>query len=304
MTTNDIETGPDGSPREHWTSIHDAAGTTWHRHTWPAADATDIVAAFLAGTRQEMTVLDENGKPAAHLIDSDCYDMLTAAAAEMDAHRDAPKDTAYHPAVMGPGAGGDDVMLIDTDSIRDELLLALTVLEVGHRDGLSLEDYRARLGEAKDRIRARLDTTLVGCAVQVAWKLALNADDAGMVPIRMVIRPTGHNSHAEVRWQLAYQTPVRGLYVRMGAPGIFGDTWTVVTGSGYSLRAGFDSREIASSYAEAIATTAPGLDWRIFTTSHEDMTPELQAAIGAENRNWQSFGRFERTMTPAGETPA
>lgn len=304
MTTNQIETGPDGSPREHWTSTHHTTGTTWHRHTWPAADATGIVAAFLAGTRQDMTVLGEDGKSAAYLIDTDRYAMLTGAAAELDAHRDAPKDTAYHPAVMGPGAESDDVMLIDTDGIRDELLLALAVLEVGHRDGQPLEDYRAQLAAAKDRIRARLDTTLLGCAVQVAWKLALNADDAGMVPIRMATRPTGHNSHAEVRWQLAYQTPVRGLYVRMGAPGIFGDTWAVVTGSGYSLRVGFDSRDIASAYAEAIATVAPGIDWRVFTTSHEDMSPELHAAVGAENRNWLPFGRIERSTTSAGEKPA
>lgn len=302
MTTNETETGPDGSPREHWTSTHSSAGTTWHRHTWPAADAGGIVAAFMAGGRQPMTVLGADGKAAAHLIDAESYGTLSAAAAELDALRDAPKDTAYHPAVMGPGSRSDDVMLIDTDGIRDELLLALAVLEVGHRDGQPLEDYRAQIAAAKDRIRGTLDITLLGCAVQVAWKLALLADGAGMVPIRMYTRPTGHDSHAEVRWQLAYQTPVRGLYVRMGAPGIFGDTWTVVTGSGYSMRGGFDSREVASAYAEAIAAAAPGVDWRVFTTGHEDMTPELQAAIGAENRTWLPFGRVEHSTAPAGET--
>lgn len=302
MTTNETGTGPDGSPREHWTATHHAGGTDWHRHTWPASETSGIVAAFLAGNSRRMTVLGDNDEPAAYLIDADEYRTLATAAAEIDALRDAPKDTAYHPAIMGPGSRSDDVMLIDTDGIRDELVLALAVLEVGHRDGQPLEDYRAQIAAAKDRIRERLDLTLTGCAVQVAWKLALNADDTGMVPIRMYTRPTGHESHAEVRWQLAYQTPVRGLYVRLGNPGIFGDTWTVVTGSGYMLRGGFDSREIASSYAEAIHSAAPGVDWRVFTTNHEDMTPELAAAIGAETRNWLPFGRVERALAPAGET--
>jgi hypothetical protein len=47
-TDQPIETGPDGSPREHWTAMgHRDGTTTWERHTWTTEDAkTGLVAAL------------------------------------------------------------------------------------------------------------------------------------------------------------------------------------------------------------------------------------------------------------------
>lgn len=70
-TDQPIETGPDGSPREHWTAMgHRDGTTTWKRHTWTTEDAkTGLVAALdpcaapdprpWSTARQHFTVIDD-----------------------------------------------------------------------------------------------------------------------------------------------------------------------------------------------------------------------------------------------------
>ena len=80
QTTKTTETGPDGSPREHWTSHHGPDGTTWTRHTWPVADAGPIAEAFIAGRASSpCTIVDADGRAVAQLISDERYDDLQAA---------------------------------------------------------------------------------------------------------------------------------------------------------------------------------------------------------------------------------
>jgi hypothetical protein len=288
---------PDG-PRGHWTSVHDANGTRWYRHTWPVAAARDgLVDAFLAADPGDkagwmgspMRVVDDTGAEVAVVVDPDRYRKLVDAAGELTAKKETPPDAEYHPAVHGPGSGGDG-MLIDTDPIRVQLAWLLAKIELG--DDANREAVQVRAAE----IETKRSSWLVATAVLIALQIKLLAGHDGVVPIRCWSSPT-QGAETEARWHLAYQTPARGLYVRGGDPNLFGEEYDVVSGSGYRLRSGFVSREVATDYAVAIAAAAPDVDWRVWDTPLAEAPPAILDPVAAENKRWWPYG--PRPVDPA-----
>lgn len=251
-----------------------------------------------------MTVVDDDGSPLAVLMHPDRAEKLRAAGQQLSDLADQPDDGRMHPAVHGPYADPEQGgMLIDTDPIRELLAWELAMQEIG--DPPSRRDNEAAWQAWRDRVKACSDemlddredkVSLLGGAVRIALALTLMPDEHGVVPVRAWGRREAEAEQV-AHWQLAYVTKARGLFVRAGSPNLFGETFTVVTGSGYALRGGFDSREIAAAYAEAIAAAVPDVDWRVWDTPATEMPPAVWKTLKAVNDAWSEFGRNDADQT-------
>jgi hypothetical protein len=125
-----------------------------------------------------------------------------------------------------------------------------------------------------------------GAAIMCVLRTTLDPDGQGAVPILMIGHEPDEPGPA-LRWQIAYATPVHGLYLRT-TPAMFGDEWAIVTGSGYRLASGWLSRDDATATAEALGRTLPGLDWMRITP--KGFTPKAQKAIRAVLKRYGYFG--------------
>jgi hypothetical protein len=308
MTSTEIDTDtPPYGPRDHWTRIY-GEGRRWYRHTWTGEDlAAHLADALPDGSYStaEARIEDANGETVAYLVDAAEMATLENARHEIEKLKEAPRDTAMHPAVNGPGGGGDG-LLIDTDGIERELAWVYARREVGEppqgddRTPDSLQEWRDRVKAVADRIEKTPDDYgLLTSAVNIALTTKLPADERGVVPVRMWCK-RDDGAETEAQWTLAYTTPARGLFVRGGNPSLFGETYTVVTGSGYAIRAGFVDREVATEFAVAIAEAVPGIDWRIWETPWTETPKAILEALSAVAKEWSVFGRHEddKTNTP------
>jgi hypothetical protein len=301
------ETGPDGSPREHWTSIGARDGHRWYRHTWTVDDArTGLLDAFLSADAedtsgfmgQDMRVRDDNGKAVAVLMHPERARRLDDVTAAVERLKEQPTDGDLHPALHGPRTGGDG-LLMDTDVIRRQLAWVLAIKDVGEPPSLEkdvIDEWRGRVKERADEIDEEDDVYLLGASVLVARAVAFWPDERGVVPIRAWNRRE-EGAEREANWQLAYTTPARGLYVRGGKPNLWGEEHSVVTGSGYAIQHGFVSREEASDFAVAIADAAPGIDWRVWDVPLSDMPDSLREPLVAAAK------KFRTRHIPAASDP-
>lgn len=205
-----------------------------------------------------------------------------------------PLDDLLRPAVNGPSINGDD-LLIDTDQIRDDVAYLLACREVDgdpkppYSDEAAWDQWRADRSARAAELRAEAKDGLLGFAVQLAWRLAPLPDARGVVPVR-AWRARDDGAESEAYWSLAYVTPARGLFVRAGNPGLFGEEFAVVSGSGFVIRSGFVTRGAAEDYAVAVAAAVPGIDWRAWTTHTDDAPAPIRDALMAVSRAWTTFG--------------
>jgi hypothetical protein len=129
-----------------------------------------------------------------------------------------------------------------------------------------------------------------GAAVMSVLDITLDSDGHGAVPILAL----GHD-HAEpgrgMRWQLAFTTGVRGLYVRITANGFFGEEWGIVTGSGYRLASGWFDREVAERACDALGRVLPDTDW--MQLGPRSFTPAALKAVAAVVKRYHQLGLNE-----------
>lgn len=304
-TTNEqTETGPDGSPRAHWTHSTERDGSShWYRHTWPVDDArTSIIDAFLAARPDDkdgwlgsdMRIIGDDGETVAHLVSRARMEGMEEAARQIERMKDQPDTANTHPALHGPHTGGDN-LLIDTDAIREILAWEIARYILGaFAKGNTVT--REQIKAEADHIEETHSAGLIGSAVSIGYMIELFPDSQGAVPVRAWSAPDT-SPEREHRWCLAYRTLTRGLYVRAGGVNLFGDEdWTVVAGSGWGLRGGFLTREIATGYAEAIGEAAPGIDWRVWDAPLRDMPAALLGPLLEVNKRWTSFGPHDENV--------
>ncbi|HET8661111.1 MAG TPA: hypothetical protein VFM55_19205 [Micromonosporaceae bacterium] len=300
------ETGPDGSPREHWTSIGARDGLRWYRHTWTVDDArAGLLDAFLSADAedtsgfmgQDMRVKDDNGKTVAVLMHPERARRLSDVTAAVERLKEQPGDGDLHPALHGPRTGGDG-LLMDTDVIRRQLAWVLAIKDVGEppsREKDVIDAWRDRVKARADEIDDEDDIYLLGASVLVAQAVAFWPDERGVVPIR-AWNKREDGAEQEAHWRLAYTTPARGLFVRGGGHNLWGEEeYDVVTGSGYAIRRGFMTRDTASGFAAAIAAAVPGIDWRTWDVPLKDMPDSLRDPLIAVTKQWLPWGPKHET---------
>ena len=140
-------------------------------------------------------------------------------------------------------------------------------------------------------------------AINLLLRVQLDPDGQGAVPVMMA----GHDQDEPgevLRWQIAFTTPVPGLYVRCTANGFFGEEWGILTGSGYRIAQGWYSRDEVTRCAEALGRVLPNCDWMRLTPS--GFTPRAMAAISAVIKRYRQYGLNEKEPEPevmAGAVP-
>jgi hypothetical protein len=304
-----VKPASDRDAHDNWTRVG-GKEPRWYHRDWTVSEATSgaMAEAFLAADPddttgwmgQDMRVEDETGRTLAVLVHPDRLRKASQFAQSVQELKEQPTDTALHPAVHGPGGGGDG-MLIDTGAIQDQLALLIArramPKELPERsDEEGWEKWRAEVQAAAEKIRRSESDWLIAAAVEMAYTMAPYKDTQGVVPIRAwhTVAQEG-GPQQEQRWSLAYETPARGLYVKAGAPNFWGEDWVVVSGSGYVVRGGFFSREVACAYAVAIATAVPGIDFRCWSMELPDTPPGISDVVRAVNLQWDPYGpRQER----------
>lgn len=300
------EPADDTDAHDNWTSIG-GEDSRWYHRDWTIEEAKTgaFVTAFLEANpddvsgwmAQDMKIEDDDGNPVGYLVHPDRLAKIYEFEREIADMKEQPKDGLIHPAVHGPYSGGDN-MLVDTESIRTELALVLARLEVKNEprpercDDAGWEAWRAARAKRAAEIEEEDSSSLIGSAVHLAYSMTPYPDERGVIPIR-AWSPGDQEDGAEqeARWMLAYTTPARGLFVRAGSPGFFGNTYTVVTGSGYVVRQGFESREVATGFAQAFTEAVPGIDWRTWSMQEKDMPPALLEPLKQVMKEWDQFGR-------------
>ena len=298
--------------QDNWTHIS-GQEERWYHRDWTIDEAKSgaMAAAFLTAhpddvagwMAQDMRIEDADGNAVGFLVHPDRLDKIRSFEAEVEQMKEQPEDGLLYPAIHGPGAGGD-ALLVDTTQIREDVAYHLACREAkseprpAHGDENAWEAWRAARRERAAEIEA--EDSLIGLAVQLAYCLAPMPDTRGVVPVRAWhSAPQEGSAERESHWQLAYTTPARGLFVRSGRPNLWGEEFDVVTGSGWQLRGGFISREVATDYATAIAAAVPGIDFRTWSMPINDSPDGLLDALKAVNREWGQFGRREQNQTTA-----
>lgn len=291
------ETGPDGSPRDHWTHTDGANGSTWYRHTWPANDATGIVDAFIQGTAGDVShIIDADGATIAYLVSADTFNRMDEVGRQFQQAAEQPDTTNVHPAFQGPRTDETDAFLIDTDDIRRSLAHAIALIAMLEQDrpGRDGGVTTTEITTERERIMREHSTALIGAASEIGAKLQLWPDSRGVVPVRRWVRAQHSPDCAREEWGLGYVVDgVRGLFVLGETPSLIGETWQVVTGSGYGLRGGFVSREYAAGFAVAVAAAVPGIDWRVFNAPLTALPDSLRNTLTTVWGEWGPFGKRE-----------
>lgn len=211
----------------------------------------------------------ETGEAVAHIVtDADYRRILNGYHQWTESQEREPDDglpAGYRPFIHSPNASNDRLLPI-------EPLLDPICWGMHKKKFAELEDD----GDDQWHVRA--------IAISTALRITLDPDGQGAVPILMV----GHE-HDEpgetLRWQLAFTTPVAGLYVRASANGFFGDEWGIVTGSGFRIASRWYSKEGATRAAVALGTALPRCDW--MRMSPDGFTPKSLAVIKAVVERYQ-----------------
>jgi hypothetical protein len=135
-------------------------------------------------------------------------------------------------------------------------------------------------------------------AIECLLRATLDPDDTGAVPILMRC----HNSEsrdapqARLLWQIAYKTTVPGLFVRVTGNGFFGETFGIVTGSGYLVTSGWWERETAEQAAAAMARVLPQIDW--VNLDPTALTPPARTALKKVFARYRDTGVDESKPEP------
>lgn len=212
----------------------------------------------LDAAKRSRTILDASGAPVGHLVSHEEYkEMRDAEHALADlaerARGDGQPYTRYQPFVHAPDNTPD--RLLPTDHLESLFAAAIA------------------LSPVDDEARAQALATMY--AIDACLRTALDADDRGIVPIRVANGPMDAEI-TEYFWAFAFVTPVAGLYVR-ASEAIFGPQYSVVCAAGYFLRNGFATRELADAFAVDIATSLPGVDW--FLARPDQFTAESKSIV-------------------------
>ena len=136
---------------------------------------------------------------------------------------------------------------------------------------------------------------LTSHAIMCLLRVQLDPDGQGAVPILMVGHSEDEPGQA-LRWQIAFVTPVPGLYVRVTGNGFTGEEWGIVTGSGWKLSSGWYSRDQVLACVEALGRVLPNADWMRLEPS--GYTDRAKAAIRSVLRRYRTFGIDEKQSEP------
>ena len=151
--------------------------------------------------------------------------------------------------------------------------------------------YRKDVADLDDKEAAHVS----GAAIMCVLDTRLDPDGQGAVPILSL----GHN-HDEpgkaLRWQLAFVTGVRGLYLRVTANGFLGEEWGIVTGSGYRLASGWYDRDVAQRAVDALGRVLPDTDWMQMTP--DSFSPDAIKAVAVTVKRYHYFGEDEKAPQP------
>lgn len=239
---------------------------------------------------------DDLRSPAlAYIVPADHYDMISSGYASWtDAQEvreeDADLPPGYRPWRHSPLATVDRLLPVEP------LLDPLARIFYGNPfdelpPRLTLDDYESGRAEGMADERGKVEYAAIACLLRVT----LDPDGQGAVPVLSV----GHSADEPgrgLRWQVAFVTPVPGLYVRVGGNGFFGEEWSVVTGSGWAVRSGYLTREAATTAVEALGRVLPNTDW--MRLSPDDFTPDAQKAVRDTLRKYSQWGTAEDQPEP------
>jgi hypothetical protein len=219
----------------------------------------------------------EYGEPVAYLVPAKAMHQMQAGYSEWLESQEVCEDAAnadhYQPWHHSPLATTD--RLLPTEPLEGPLARAMTG-----------KPYAELPEDEQWRVKAH--------AINLLLRVQLDPDGQGAVPVMMV----GHDADEpgeSLRWQIAFTTPVPGLYVRATGNGFFGEDWGVVTGSGYQIASGWYSREEVTRCAEALGRVLPNCDWMRLTPS--GFTPRAKEAIAAVIKKYR-FAADESAPEP------
>ncbi|MYZ34354.1 MULTISPECIES: hypothetical protein [unclassified Streptomyces] len=136
---------------------------------------------------------------------------------------------------------------------------------------------------------------VTGVAISVLLRATFDPDSQGAVPILMVSH-SDDDPEPRQYWRLAYKTDIDGLFLRADANGIFGEEWSIVTGSGWRIASGWWDREDAGRAVAAIARVLPYIDW--MDTDPDDFTDRSKNALAATIRRYHYAGIRENQSEP------
>lgn len=160
-----------------------------------------------------------------------------------------------------------------------------------------LKEHLARVFYRKDV--ADLDETedakVTGAAIMCVLDTRHDPDGQGAVPI-MMLGHDGDEPGQVLRWQLAFVTGVRGLYLRVTGNSFLGEEWGIVTGSGYRLASGWYDRDVASRAVDALGRVLPDTDWMQMTPN--SFSPDAIKAITAVVKRYHYWGENEDAPVP------
>ncbi|HEY1668606.1 MAG TPA: hypothetical protein VGG54_23175 [Trebonia sp.] len=230
----------------------------------------------------------------AHIVSDAEYKRISAGYRSwtdaQEVHEDDDLPPGYRPWRHSPLATTD--RLLPTEPLHDPLsriFYGKPYDELPPRR--TLEEIKANANPEQGRERARVEIA----AISAILRVTLDPDGQGAVPILMVCHEPDEPG-PRLRWQLAYVTPVPGLFLRMTGNGFFGEDWAIVTGSGWRLAQGWDEKDNAMAAVEALGRTLPNTDWMRLVPA--DFTPRAQDAIRAVIRRYRQWGLDEKQPEP------
>jgi len=223
------------------------------------------------GERIERWLADENGEPAAYLVDAAAYEEISNGHAhwlEAQEVRDGASapEHGYKPWRHSPLATQD--RLLPIEPLHDPLA-------------------RGMFRKPYDELDEKQKNAIMGTAIWCVLRVTLDPDGQGAVPI-LAAGHDGDEPGSGLRWQLGFVTEVPGLFLRVTGNGFFGEEYGIVTGSGYRLAGGWYSRDEAGKAAVALGRVLPNTDWMRLTPGA--FTPKAKEAIAAVIRKYRFPG--------------
>lgn len=178
---------------------------------------------------------------------------------------DAHLPAGYRPFLHSPNASTD--RLIPWEPYTDAIAHVFYDKDYAELDKDSAEHHRVR-----------------AAAITCTFAATLDPDTDGAVPILSWATSAGQPESRKL-WQMAYTTPVAGLYVRASGNNPFFDEFAVVVACGYRMVGGFFSREAATEFAVEVAKAVPAVDW--LTLGPDGFTKEVAAKV---REVWSAHG--------------
>lgn len=255
--------------------------------SFPLAKAHEALDQFLTGpdacdhlgNRYSRTILDANGQDAvAVILDAADHRELVNASHAFNESQEPKEDPdlppGYRPYIHSPNATTE--RLLPTEPLQEPLAHAV---------------YGKPFEELDQRSQDTVTFTAISCLVRATF----DPDSQGAVPILMLSH-AGDDPEPRQYWQLAYKTDVDGLFLRAEGNGFFGEEWSIVTGSGYKLFAGWWTREDAARAVAAIGRVLPFIDW--MSASADQLTIRSKKALLATVKRYHFAGVREDQPEP------